>query len=217
MIEKDDKTLSVVTLSVVRQCGLLKVARSSLYYHPSRNNNDDLTLMALIDRQFLEMPCDGSRKMTAWLRLQGHAVNRKRVRRLMREMDLTPIYQKPRTSQPHPDHQIYPYLLRGLAITRPNQVWAADITYIPMARGFLYVVAIMDCYSRTVRSWRLSNTLEAEFCVTALEDALAQYGRPEIFNTDQGCQFTSTAFTGLLKAQDVRRPHQYGWPGSLPR
>ena len=156
--------------------------------------------MALIDRQFMETPYYGSRKMTAWLRRAGHVVNRKRVRRLMRQMGLQVIWQKPNTSKPNPEHKVYPYLLRGLKIDRPNQVWATDITYIPMPKGFFYLVAIMDWHSRKVLTWRLSNTLEATFCVEALEEALATYGRPEIFNSDQGAQFTSTAFTGVLEA-----------------
>jgi putative transposase len=192
------------TLSISRQCQLLAVSRSSLYYRPVQDNGSDLQLMALIDRQFLETPYYGSRKMTAWLRRQGHAVNRKRVRRLMRQIGLEAIFQKPNTSKPNPEHQVYPYLLRGLTIDRPNQVWAADITYIPMPRGFLYLVAIMDWHSRKVLAWRLSNTLHADFCVEALEEALARFGRPEIFNTDQGSQFTSTAFTGMLETAGIR-------------
>ena len=153
-----------------------------------------------IDRQFLETPYYGSRKMTAWLRREGHIVNRKR--RLMRQMGLQVIWQKPNTSKPNPEHKVYPYLLRGLTIE--HQVWATDITYIPMPRGFFYLVAIMDWHSRKVLSWRLSNTMDAIFCVEALEEALALYGRPEIFNSDQGAQFTSTAFTGVLEAAGVR-------------
>ncbi len=159
--------------------------------------------MKLIDRQYLVTPFYGARKMAACLKSQSHQVNRKRVRRLMRLMGLKAIYRRPRTSKPAPGHKIYPYLLSGLRITRPNQVWAADITYIPMARGFLYLVAIIDWYSRYVLSWRLSNTLDAGFCVEALEEALRK-GKPEIFNTDQGAQFTGEAFTGLLKQHGVR-------------
>ncbi len=159
--------------------------------------------MKLIDRQYLATPFYGARKIAAWLKSQGHRVNRKRVRRLMRIMGLKAIYRRPRTSQPASGHKIYPYLLSGLKITRSNQVWAADITYIPMARGFLYLVAIIDWYSRYVLSWRLSNTLDAGFCVEALHEALKK-GRPEIFNTDQGSQFTSEAFTGLLEQQGIR-------------
>jgi putative transposase len=159
-------------------------------------------LLALIDRQYLRTPFYGSRRMTAWLRTQGHLVNRKRVQRLMGLMGLEVIYQRPRTSRPAPGHRTYPYLLRGLAIERVNQVWAADITYIPMARGFLYLVAVMDWVSRYVLAWRLSNLLDASFCIEALEEALRQ-GRPEIFNTDQGSQFTDQDFTGVLSAHGV--------------
>ena len=159
--------------------------------------------MKLIDRQYLATPFYGARKIAAWLKSQGQRVNRKRVRRLMRTMGLKAIYRRPRTSQPAAGHKIYPYLISGMKITRPNQVWAADITYIPMARGFLYLVAIIDWYSRYVLSWRLSNTLEAGFCVEALEEALKK-GKPDIFNTDQGAQFTSKAFIGLLEKHGIR-------------
>jgi putative transposase len=159
--------------------------------------------MKLIDQQYLDRPFYGSRRMTVWLRNQGYSVNRKRVRRLMGIMGLRAIYRHPRTSQPAPGHQVYPYLLGGVEITQPNQVWSADITYIPMARGFLYLVAIMEWYSRYVLAWRLSNTRETDFCVEALEEALRQ-GVPEMFNTDQGAQFTSQVFTGLLEQYGVR-------------
>jgi putative transposase len=190
-------------LPVVRQCRLLDLARSTVYYRPVPVSDADLGLMRLIDEQYLRTPYYGSRRMAAWLRRQGHAVNRKRVRGLMRLLGISAIYQKPNTSKPNPEHKIYPYLLRDLDIDRVNQVWCADITYIPMARGFLYLVAIMDWVSRRVLAWRLSNTMEADFCVEALEEALARYGRPEIFNTDQGSQFTSTAFTGVLQRQGI--------------
>jgi len=159
--------------------------------------------MKLIDRQYLATPFYGARKIAAWLKSQEYGVNRKRIRRLMRIMGLKAIYRRPRTSTPASGHKIYPYLLSGMKIMRPNQVWAADITYIPMARGFLYLVAIIDVYSRYVLSWRLSNTLDADFCVEALEEALRK-GRPDIFNTDQGTQFTSDTFTGLLKQHGVK-------------
>jgi putative transposase len=159
--------------------------------------------MALMDRQYLKTPFYGSRRMTVWLRTQGHQVNRKRVRRLMQLMGLEAIYRRPNTSKPAPGHKVYPYLLRGLEVNRVNQVWATDITYIPMARGFLYLVAIMDWHSRYVLAWRLSNTLEVDFCVETLEEALNK-GKPEIFNTDQGSQFTSEAFTGRLLAQGIQ-------------
>ena len=198
MLERDGSALSLS-----RQCGLLGMSRSSAYYRPATAGTEELALMRLIDRQYLATPFYGSRRMTAELRGRGHAVNRKRVQRLMRLMGLEAIYQKPRTSAPAADHRVYPYLLRGLAIDRINQVWAADITYIPMARGFLYLVAIMDWASRYVLAWRLSNTLDAAFCVEALEAALT-LGQPELFNTDQGCQFTSADFTGTLERQGVR-------------
>ena len=205
-------------LSLTRQCQLLGLSRSSLYYQPATDNTEDLALMALIDRQFLETPYYGSRKMTAWLRREGHVVNRKRVRRLMRQMGLQVIWQKPNTSKPNPEHKTYPYLLRGLTIDRPNQVWATGplgnakryITDIPMPKGFFYLVAIMDWHSRKVLSWRLSNTMDATFCVEALEEALAIHGRPEIFNSDQGAQFTIHR-----RAGGCRRPDQHGRQRSL--
>jgi putative transposase len=190
-------------LSLVRQCSLLRISRSSLYYRPAPASAEDLELMAVMDRQYLKTPFYGSRKMSVWLRAQGYQVNRKRVRRLMRVMGLEAIYRRPNTSKPAPDHKIYPYLLKGLEINRVNQVWSADITYLPMARGFLYLVAIMDWHSRYVLSWRLSNTMEVDFCVQALAEALSQ-GRPEIFNTDQGSQFTSDAFTGMLLGHGIQ-------------
>ena len=191
------------SLSVVRQCRLLDISRSGVYCKPIGISEGDLTIMKLIDRQYLVTPFYGARRMAAWLKKQGYGVNRKRVRRLMRIMELKAIYRHPRTSAPAPGHKVYPYLLSGMEVTRPNQVWAADITYIPMTRGFLYLVAIMDWYSRYVLSWRLSNTLDADFCVDALEEALRK-GQPDIFNTDQGAQFTSEAFTGLLEQHGVR-------------
>ena len=180
-------------LSTVRQCVLLSISRSSLNYRRKGTCPEDLAVMKAMDRQYLSTPFYGSRRMKVWLGRQGHTVNRKRVQRLMR----------PRTSKPGPGHKVFPYLLGGMAITRPNQVWAADITYIPMAKGFLYLVAIMDWYTRYVIAWRLSNTLDVAFCVEALEEALSK-GRPEVFNTDQGSQFTGEAFTGLLESSGVR-------------
>jgi putative transposase len=185
-------------LPLTQQCRLLGLSRAALYYQPVEVGAQQLELMALIDRQYLRTPFYGSRKMAAWLREQGHRVNRKRVQRLMQLMGLEAIYQHPRTSRPAPEHRVYPYLLRGLVIERVNQVWSADITYIPMARGFLYLVAVIDWVSRYVLSWRLSNLLDASFCVEALEEALSR-GRPEIFNTDQGSQFTDHDFTGVLR------------------
>jgi putative transposase len=190
-------------LSMVKQCALLGISRSSLYYQPRSPSSEDLVLMKLIDRQYLATPFYGSRRMTAWLKRQGYQVGRKRVRRLMGTMGLQAIYRRPRTSQPGAGHKVYPYLLGGMEISRPNQVWAADITYIPMAKGFLYLVAIIDWYSRYVVAWCLSNTLDADFCMDALGEALGK-GRPEAFNTDQGSQFTSEGFTGLLEKHGVR-------------
>ena len=190
-------------LSLVRQCQLLGLSRSSVYYQPVAASPENLQLMALIDRQYLATPFYGSRKMATWLQSQGYPVNRKRVQRLMRQMGLAALYARPNTSQPAVGHRVWPYLLRGLAIERVGQVWAADLTYVPMAKGFLYLVAIIDWHSRYVLSWRLSNSLEADFCIEALEDALGQ-GQPEIFNTDQGSQFTSTAFTSVLLGKEIR-------------
>jgi len=191
-------------LSLSRQCGLLGLSRAALYYRAVRTGAYELELMALVDRQYLQTPFYGSRRMTAWLQVQVHAVSRKRVQRLMHRMGLAAIYQRPRTSRPAPEHRIYPYLLRGLKIERIGQVWAADITYIPIGKGFLYLVAVIDWASRAVLSWRLSNTMDASFCVEALEEALARHDRPEIFNTDQGSQFTGAAFTGVLIGAGVR-------------
>ena len=190
-------------LSTVRQCALIGISRSSVYYRPRVSSQKDLEAMKLIDQQYLATPFYGSRRMKVWLDRQGHPVNRKRVRRLMRTMGLQAIYRRPRTSKPALGHRVHPYLLGGMEITRPNQVWAADITYIPMARGFHYLVAIMDWYTRYVVAWNLSNTLDADFCVETLEEALGK-GRPEVFNTDQGSQFTGEAFTELLDRHGVR-------------
>jgi putative transposase len=187
------------TLSIVRQCALVNISRSSFYFEGKGESPLNLELMRLIDEQFLRTPFFGSRQMARWLRRQGRPVSRNRVRRLMRKMGLMPIYQAPKTSVANPAHAIYPYLLRELTIDQPNQVWCADITYIPMQRGFLYLVAIMDWHSRKVLSWRLSNTMDASFCVEALTEALATHGAPAIFNTDQGSQFTSVAFTEAVR------------------
>lgn len=192
------------SLSITAQCRLLSISRSSFYYTPQPETEGTLALMRVIDAAFLDMPWYGSRQMARHLRRLGHDVGRRRVRRLMARMGLSPIYQRPRTSDRHPQHRVYPYLLRGLAIDRPNHVWCADVTYIPMRRGFLYLVAIMDWATRKVLAWRLSNTMDASFCVLALEEALARHGRPEIFNTDQGSQFTSFAFTAVLRDAEIR-------------
>jgi putative transposase len=198
MIERDHPTLSLR-----RQCALLGLARSGVYRVAPAPDPEDLALMRRIDALYLDLPFYGSRRMTLALRAEGLAVNRKRVQRLMRTMGLEALVPRPGTSRPAPGHKVYPYLLKGLAIERPNQVWAADITYIPMARGFLYLVAIIDWASRAVLAWRLSNTLDTAFCLDALDAALARHGRPEIFNTDQGAQFTSAAFTGRLEAAGI--------------
>jgi putative transposase len=191
-------------LSIARQCELVSISRSSYYYQASGETELNLRLMRLIDEQYLKSPFYGARQMARHLRRQGYTVGRKRVRRLMRKMGLAAVYQRPRTTIPMKDHVIYPYLLRDMKIDRPNQVWCTDITYIPMPRGFMYLVAVMDWASRKVLSWRLSNTMEVEFCIEALEEALEKYGKPDIFNTDQGSQFTSPEFTGVLKAANVR-------------
>ena len=198
LVEREDPALPVL-----QQCRLLAVSRASVYRRLAEVSDEDRAIMALIDRQYLARPYYGSRRMAAWLATQGHPVNRKRVQRLMRLIGLVAVYQRPNTSKPAAAHKVYPYLLGGLSIDRVNQVWCSDITYIPMAKGFVYLVAIMDWHSRAVLAWRLSNTLGADFCVEALEEALARFGRPEIFNTDQGSQFTSDDFTGVLSRHEV--------------
>lgn len=199
MVETDHQRLSIT-----QQCSLLQISRSSWYYEVLGESALNLKLMRLIDEQFLETPYYGARQMARHLRRQGYCINRKRVRRLMQKMGLMAIYQKPNTSRPHPEHKVYPYLLRGMDIMESNQVWCADITYIPMRKGFLYLAAVMDWHSRKVLSWRLSNTLDTDFCIVALEEALSKYGKPAIFNTDQGCQFTGLQFTQTLKDAGVR-------------
>ncbi len=191
-------------LSITRQCELLSMSRSSYYYRPKPVSDHDLELMRLIDEQYLKQPTWGSRSMRNFLRGLGYKINRKKVRRLMRIMGICAVYPKPRTSLPHPGHKVYPYLLKGVRIERANQVWSSDITYIPMRKGFMYLCAVIDWHSRKVLSWRLSNTMEADFCVDAAAEAIDRYGPPEIFNTDQGVQFTSADFTGLLKGHGIR-------------
>jgi len=191
-------------LPVVRQCEILELARSTAYYTPKPTSPEDLALMRRMDELHLDFPFAGSRMLRDLLRNEGRPVGRKRVRRLMRQMGIEALYRKPNTSRRHAAHPIYPYLLRTLSIERPNHVWATDITYIPMRRGFVYLVAIVDWYSRRVLAWRLSNTLTTDFCIEALEEAITRYGTPEIFNTDQGSQFTSAEFTGVLKAHEIR-------------
>jgi putative transposase len=190
-------------LPVKRQCELLDLPRSTFYHAPRPVSDRELELMRLIDRCHLTYPFYGSRRIRDWLEDQGHCVNRKLVQRLMHTMDLVARYPRRHLSKPDIAHKIYPYLLRDLVIDRPNQVWSTDITYIPMARGFVYLVAVMDWCSRKVLSWRLSNTLDASFCVDALNDAIETYGVPEIFNTDQGSQFTSEEFTTVLKRHRI--------------
>ena len=190
--------------SIVEQCALLKVPRSTFYYKAQPVSADDLAVMRRIDVLYTKWPFYGSRRMVAELRGEGHGINRKRVRRLMRLMGIEAIYQKPNTSRKHPSHKIYPYLLRNLVIDRANQVWCADITYIPMARGFVYLVAVMDWFSRRVLAWRLSITMDSDFCVEALREAMDRHGKPDIFNTDQGVQFTAAAFIDTLADQGVR-------------
>ena len=191
------------TLSLARQAEELGISRSSLYYDPQPVSAADLAIMRRIDELHLEFPFAGSRMLRDLLAAEGFTVGRLHVATLMKRMGIEALYRKPATSKPTPGHQIYPYLLRKLPITRPNQVWAMDITYIPMARGFVYLAAVVDWFSRRVLAWRLSITLEAAFCIEALEEALARYGRPEIFNTDQGSQFTSTAFTEVLLKNEI--------------
>lgn len=192
MVETHDQ------ISIVRQCELLDISRSGWYYEPREETALNLELMRIIDEQYMRTPFYGVRQMTAHLRRIGYTINEKRIRRLMRLMGLEAIYPKPDLSRPDKRHKIYPYLLRGVAITGPDHVWSTDITYIPMQRGFMYLVAVMDWYSRYVLSWELSNSMESSFCVNALEHALSLYGKPQIFNTDQGSQFTSNVFTSVL-------------------
>ena len=198
MIERDHE------LALTRQCQVLEISRSSQYYRPVAVSQADLALMRAIDELHLAHPFYGSRRIRNALGDQGFKVGRRHVQTLMDKMGIEALYPKPRLSEPHPGHKVWPYLLRDLAITRPNQVWAADITYIPLAKGFAYLVAIIDWYSRRVLSWRLSNCLDTSFCVEALEEALVRHGSPEIFNTDQGSQFTDKEFTGVLEAHDIR-------------
>jgi putative transposase len=198
MIKRNDK------LSIVKQCNALKIWRSGVYYEPKLESEENLEIMRLMDKIQTDMPYYGTRRMPDELREHGFQVNRKRAQRLMRLMGIGAIYPKPNLSKKNKKHKIYPYLLRGLKIERPNQVWATDITYIPMDKGFVFLVAVMDLYSRKILSWRLSNTLDVGFCVDTLEEALYKYGKPEIFNTDQGSQFTSESFTEVLKKHNIK-------------
>jgi putative transposase len=198
MITKEDP------LPITKQCHILQLSRSGVYYVHALVSDADRELMRLIDEIHLEEPCLGSRGMKGALRIRGHKVGRIHIRTLMRKMGIEAIYKKPRLSKPHPGHKVYPYLLRGLDITEANSVWCSDITYIPMARGFCYLVAVMDWASRKVLSFRVSNTLDDSFCIEALEEALQKYGTPDIFNTDQGSQFTSDDFIQVLKDHDIK-------------
>ena len=191
-------------LPIKQQAEVLDISRSTVYYKPRPISEEDLWLMRRIDELHMDYPFAGSRMLRDMLSQQGFEVGRRHVRTLMRQMAIEAIYRRPNTSKPAPGHRIYPYLLRGLAITRPNQVWAMDITYIPMARGFVYLAAVVDWFSRRVLAWKLSITMDVSFCIEALEEALSNYGKPEIFNTDQGSQFTSEAFTGRLKKEGIQ-------------
>lgn len=197
MIDREHK------LPLTQQAEALNISRGSIYYEPLPVSAEDLALMRQMDELHLEFPFAGSRMLRDLLASDGSEVGRRHVRTLMRKMGIDAVYRRPNTSKPAPGHKIYPYLLRGLEIDRPNQVWATDITYIPMARGFVYLCAVMDWHARRILAWRLSNTMEAEFCVEVLEEALAKYGKPGIFNSDQGSQFSGTAFTGVLIKNDI--------------
>lgn len=198
MIDRDHE------LSVTQQAQVLSISRGAVYYEPKPLRPDELRLMGRIDRLHLEYPFAGARMLRDLLRQEGYQVGRKRVATLMQRMGIEALYRKPRTTQPHPGHRVYPYLLRGMNICRSNQVWAMDITYIPMARGFVYLTAVVDWFSRRVLSWKLSVTMDVHFCLEAVEEAIEKHGTPEIMNTDQGSQFTSEAFTGLLKQHGIR-------------
>ena len=198
MIDRSDD------LPVSRQAKALGISRSSVYYPPRPVSAEDLSVMRRIDKLHLEFPFAGSRMLQSFLVREGYRIGRRHVATLMKRMGIEALYRRPNTSKPAPGHTIFPYLLRKLAVTRPNQVWATDITYIPMARGFVYLAAVVDWFSRKVLAWRLSITLDAAFCIEAVEEAIARYGKPEIFNSDQGSQFTSAAFTGLLMKHRIK-------------
>lgn len=191
-------------ISIINQCKVLKIPKSTYYYKQKPVSPEELEMMRQIDEEYLKHPSYGSRSMRRHLEKKGYKINRKRVQRLMRQMGIEAIYPKPRTSIPHPGHKIYPYLLRGMVIDSPNKVWASDITYVPMKHGFMYLAVIMDWHSRKVLSWRISNTLDSDFCVNALKEAIERFGKPEIFNTDQGVQYTSKPFTDVLNTHDIR-------------
>lgn len=198
MIDRDHE------LSVTKQAEAVGIARSTVYYLPRQVSAADLALMKKIDKLHTDLPFAGSRMLRRLLAIDGSKVGRRHVKTLMKRMGIEALYRRPRTTKPEPGHKIYPYLLRGLEVTRPNQVWATDITYIPMARGFVYLTAVLDWYSRRVLAWRVSISMEASFCIEALEEALAKHGKPEIFNTDQGSQFTCAAFTDVLRKHDIK-------------
>jgi putative transposase len=204
LIERRKMVEHMHPLSLVSQCNLLGLHRSGWYYQSVAVGSEDLVLMALLDKQYLKTPFYGYRKMTKFLQARSYQVNHKRVRRLMRLMGIEAIYSRPNTSQPNQAHKVYPYLLKGLSITKANQVWATDITYVPMKTGFMYLMAIIDLYSRYVLEWSVSNTMEAEWCVQTLQKALSKYGQPELFNTDQGSQFTADLFWGVLLANGIQ-------------
>lgn len=204
MTERKEKVQTIHPLSIARQCRLLSLHRSSYYYQAVETPDDELILMRWIDELHIRRPFLGVRRITDELHATGCRVNRKKVGRLMRKMGIQALYPKPNTSKKHPRHKVYPYLLRNLTIDRPNQVWATDITYIPMEKGFIYLTVIMDWYSRKILSWRLSNTLDTDFCVDALEEAIDRYGEPDIVNSDQGAQYTSKAFTDVFKGRQTR-------------
>ncbi len=204
LVERRKMVEHMHPLSLVSQCNLLGLHRSGLYYQPVEVGSEDLVLMALLDKQYLKTPFYGYRKMSKFLQGQAYQVNHKRVRRLMQLMGIEAIYCKPNTSQPNQAHKVYPYLLKGLAITQVNQVWATDITYVPMKTGFMYLMAIIDLYSRYVLEWSVSNTMEAEWCTQTWQKAISKYGQPAIFNTDQGSQFTAELFVGVLLANGIQ-------------
>jgi|SRR5690242_1471506 len=191
-------------LPIVRQCRILELSRSTAYYQPGLVSPDELALMRRIDELHLEHPFAGARMLSRMLKREDQPVGRRRVSTLMKRMEINALYRKPSNSKRHPAHKVYPYLLRNLTITRSNQVWSADITFIPMKRGFVYLFAVLDWSSRRVLSWRVSNTLTTDFCMEAVQEAINRYGKPDIFNTDQGCQFTSLEFTGLLKDNSIQ-------------
>jgi putative transposase len=192
------------SLSIASQCRLLGIHRSGLYYQPCSESEENLQLMRLLDEQYFKTPFYGARRLTAWLQSLGYGINRKRVRRLMQQMGWQTIYRRPNTSKPCKEHKIYPYLLKDLVINKINQVWAMDITYVPMKHGFMYLCAVIDIHTRYVVNWSVSNSMTAEWCAAVVEEAVEKYGPPQIMNTDQGSQFTSDVFTGLLKGQNIQ-------------